>query len=72
MGGIIIILILTGAFVLIIITVIDYLWIGRKLIKEAPLKSKDLLVFYFGRNVAELLMFIFGIGLGWTLARGVT
>ena len=58
-------IIVCGIVVLGIITIIDYFWIGRKLIGETPLEPKHLLLFYFGRSFAELIVFMMGILIGW-------
>jgi hypothetical protein len=59
-----ILIISLGILVLIGITIVDYFWIGRKLIGEMPLEPKHLLVFYLGRNIAELIVLFFGILIG--------
>lgn len=56
-----------GIMVLIVISFLDYFWTGKKVIGESPLKPKHLLMFYFTRSLAELIVFMFGVLLGWRM-----
>lgn len=60
-------LILGGFVLLTIISAFDYFLTGRKLIGEIPIKSRDLLAFYFVRSFAEFLCFAMGIIIGGKL-----
>ena len=61
-------IIIIGVIILMTIAFTDYLWFGKKLLKETPLSAKHLIMFYFGRSLAELIIFMFGILLGWRLS----
>lgn len=56
--------IILSVLFLIVIAVSDYFLVGRKLSGGIKLSGFEMVIFYFGRSVAEYIMFILGIIVG--------
>lgn len=56
-----------GVLIWLLITILDYYILGKQTAKHTKLTKWELLVFYGGRNVAEIICFTCGYLLGVSL-----